>query len=78
MEGKRKYRAFLFSLLSVTVLAFTDKLTPTAVDGIGWVISAFVLGNAAVHTARAFGKNGEGKDTDMEITRTTTETLKSE
>lgn len=57
MEGKRKYHAFLFSLMAVTVLAFAERLTPTAVEGIGWVITAFVLGNAAVHTARAFGKN---------------------
>lgn len=57
MEGKRKYRAFLFSLLAVTVLAYAERLTPTAVEGIGWVITVFVLGNAAVHTARAFGKN---------------------
>ncbi len=57
--GKRKFWAFVIALACVTFLAWTSKLTTFAVDGIGWVLSAFVLGNSVEWGARAWAAKKE-------------------
>lgn len=55
-SGGRKLIAFFAALGSIVLLGVLDKLTgPTLGQSINWTISAFVLGNAAVHV---FGKEG--------------------
>ena len=58
--GVRKYRAFLFSLTALVLIAVALPLTgPEFIKGLAMVLGLFVGANAVVHSARALGKNNE-------------------
>ena len=54
--GVRKYRAFLFSLTGLLLVAFGLPLTGAEfIKGLGMLLGLFVGANAVVHGARALG-----------------------
>lgn len=53
LHGKRKYRAFLFSLTALSILAAGDMLTPTFVEGLAWILGLFGLSNGVEHVSKA-------------------------
>ena len=59
-QGVRKYRAFLFALISLNFMAIILHGTLAQyVTGLGLLLGLFAGANAVVHSARAIGKNGE-------------------
>lgn len=58
-QGVRKYRAFLFSLTALVLVAVALPLTGGEfIKGLAMVLGLFVGANAVVHSARAIS----GKD----------------
>lgn len=53
LTGRRKYRAFLFSLTALTLLAATGHLDHLFVDGMAWLLGLFGLSNGVEHVAKA-------------------------
>ena len=54
LTGKRKYRAFLFSLTALALLAAGDMLSPEFVQGLAWILGLFGLGNGIEWVAGAY------------------------
>ena len=55
-EGVRKYRAFLFSLASLNLVAVAGLLTGAEfIKGLGLILDLFAGANAVVHASRAIG-----------------------
>lgn len=59
-QGVRKYRAFLFSLISLNFMGVLQVVNGDQfVKGLIAILGLFAGANAVVHGARALGKNGE-------------------
>ncbi len=55
LQGRRKYRAFLFSLASLTLLTAGGMLAgPEYQKGLAWILGIFGFANGVEHISQVF------------------------
>lgn len=54
LHGRRKYRAFLFSLAALILVAAVGRLDRIFIDGLAWILGLFGLTNGVEWAARAY------------------------